>query len=230
MKAFWSFLIGASTTFCGFCDTVVVPQDRANQAGNGQWVGGIAIPSDPYTQTVYGSKNFSGPVEITGVAFRPDENSSVFGSGSFDVVIPSFELRLTTYTGTPQSMSSVYGQNKGADDTQVFSGGLHWTLQDLPGSVPNLFSMSIPFTTPFVYDPSKGDLLMAFASSGPSTGGVAADLHGHGNYTIGWTYEGGSAVGDNIVTQFTYQSVPEPSALMLIGAFGLPLLRRMRRK
>jgi hypothetical protein len=231
MKAFWKMLLICASAVCGFCDTVVVPQDRAAQSGNQQWVAGIAIPSGTYTQTIYGAKNFPGAVEITGLAFRPDENATLFGSGSLDVVIPSFEARLTTHPGPPQFLAPRYDDNKGVDDTLVYSGSLHWTLTDLPGNVPNPFSMTISFSNPFIYDPSKGDLLLAFTSSGPSgAGGIPADDQSHGDFSTGSTFEGGFAVADSIVAQFTYQTIPEPTVLFLFLGFGPLVISRIRKK
>jgi hypothetical protein len=204
-----------------FASTVVVPPDRGNQSGNNEWVAGF-LGSSAGGQTVYGAKNFSTPVVITGMAFRADENHDQT-SPSFNITIPRFTIRFTTWSGSRSSFSGFYADNKGADDTQVFDGSVHWTGFNAIGTAPNPFDMQVTFTTPFVYDPSRGSLLMEFDSAGPTSTSLrtSVDYHGHGDPATGFTYIGGGLEIANIVTQFTFVSIPEPSPFAILGVFGI---------
>lgn len=201
--------------------TLVVPPDRANQSGNGEWFGGFTVPTTE-GQTVYGAKNFSTPIIITGIAFRADENHDQF-TPSFDVTIPRFAIRLTTWSGSLNSFSGFYSFNKGADDTQVFDGSVHWSGLNASGNTPNPFDMQITFTSPFAYDPSRGSLLMEFDSSGPTTTSltIGVDYDRHVDPAIGFTYTGGGEELGSLVTQFTFISIPEPSTVAILTVFGL---------
>ena len=217
MKVLWLSLcalaIGAT-----HADFVVAPNDRASQAGNTFTLGGFATSGSH--QHVYGARNFAGPVLIHGIAFRADEGSG----SSYDVVIPRVRIRTSTYSGTFAAFNtSSYDGNKGNDDTTVFDAAVHWTGTDLPGGAPNPFNLSLAFTEPFVYDPSKGSLLISYDAFGPFSGGVVVDSHGHGDNTIGWF--GGKEFA-NLVMQFDVTPIPEPATLLLIGVGVTAILRK----
>lgn len=218
-KLLASFLICA-TGLTPRADFVVAPNDRATQPGNAFLLEGFGTPAE--WQSVYGAKNFSGPVLIDGLAFRVDENSA---GRSFDVVIPRMTVQASTYAGNFASFDPLnYNKNKGIDNVTVFDASLHWAATDGPDSGVNSFDIKLAFSKPFLYDPAKGGLLIDFAPTGPYAGGIIPDAHVHGDSSIGWL---GGSLG-NIVTEFSVISVPEPSSIILvtIGALQLLLLKR----
>src|SRR4051812_35190865 len=196
---------------------VVVPADRAVQSGNAKVIDPFSAPGT--IDTVYGSKNFSGPIIINKIAFRLDEGSL---NRSFDTIIPRVTIRMTTYFGTYDSylVGPGYDGNKGLDDTTVFDAAVHWNTIDL-SSGPNPFDLTVPLSKPFFYDPANGALLMRFMTVGPFSGAIpGADAQGHGDSTIGWI---GDKSLDNIVTEFDFTPIPEPSplCLLLCGTSGI---------
>ena len=59
-------------------------------------------------------------------------------------------------------LSSTFADNVGPDNTQVFSGPFQ-TAVTFTGD-PTNFEVVINFTTPFYYDPTKGNLLLDIAT------------------------------------------------------------------
>jgi hypothetical protein len=204
-------------------DLIVSPNDRATQAGNDALNVGFTAPGS--FQQLYGSGQFTGPVIITGLAFRPQGDS--VGS-SFAVVIPRLTIDLSTYSKSLNLFSTSYNANKGSDTITVFDGSVNWQSTDLPGSVPNPFDFNIALAAPFIYDPAKGSLLMQFVSDGE--GNIGADAHFHGDSTIGLLASHGGIFSGSIITQFSVIPVPEPSAFrfLMLGLVLAPLMRRKR--
>ena len=218
MKKF--LFVGSVVLTVGFTrgEFIVAPNDRATQSGNAFMINGFRTPAT--FQNVYQPANFSGPVVISGIAFRQNEGS---GGLSFEAVIPRLRIQLSTYSGNLAGFNfSDYNSNKGLDDLTAFDGSIRWTTTDLPGSEPNSFDLGILFTQPFTYDPRKGALLINYTSFGPFTSGLAADSHAHGDAGIGWA---GDTLG-NLVMQFNVTPIPEPSTLALAISMLVLFLRK----
>jgi hypothetical protein len=118
-------------------------------------------------QQVYGSSDFgSSPLMITGMDFTP-------AGTPFSGTISNISIFLSTTAAPVDGLSTNLNSNLGADDTQIFGGSL--TLSS--AGVPGIFDISIPFTTPFVYDPAAGNLLLDVQNfSGGSTGVFGAEF------------------------------------------------------
>jgi hypothetical protein len=99
--------------------------------------------------------------------------------------------------------------------------------------------MVLPFTTPFLYDPTKGFLLLDlqvadFTGQGSldaesfffPPGGSVASVFSNGNSTIT-----GSVETDGDIMQFGYTlAAPEPITFaLMLGGFGALLAMRLRR-
>ena len=177
--------------------------------------------ADLYTgeyQQVYSASAFSGPVEITAITFFPIPDA-LSNSISGD-----FTIDLSTTSAGVGSLSTTYANNIGANNAQFFS-----------GAVSSVTSFS---GTPFLYDPSLGNLLIDVQVNGPMCPPCGGDffagpstdtdrvfnLGGNGAPTTGFlTTPGG------LETMFTVTpvdtTIPEPSSssllLLGIGAFGL---------
>jgi hypothetical protein len=95
-------------------------------------------------------------VWIHGVAFRQDGRSWGL-SRSFEGVFPSVSIFLSTTPRAPEAISLIFQQNLGPDLSNVFNGPLPIVATNVSQN-PNAFDVRIPFTTPFKYDPSKGNL------------------------------------------------------------------------
>ncbi|MEO7145876.1 MAG: PEP-CTERM sorting domain-containing protein [Bryobacteraceae bacterium] len=170
------------------------------------------------------------------------------GTGSINVTDTSFSIYFSTSPYAPNTsggntlITSTFANNLGPDNTLVLSGG-PGTLWSSPGSTgpgPCPFDMVFTLSTPFLYNPSKGFLLIdshfngytgvgtgqfdveSFNSPGGSVAGVF-------NLTAGAT-TGAVQLSGNVV-QFGYTlATPEPAswALILTGAAALGLVGRRR--
>jgi hypothetical protein len=206
-------------------DTIVVPNSVATVEGNDNNFGPFFDNSVRYQQ-IYSASQFptsTVPVEITGISFRPDGSVT---DPSLIVFFDSVRIDLSTSSKTPGTLSTVFADNVGADNKTVFNSFVfdHAPVTG-PAGGPKDFTLTFSIT-PFLYDPSAGDLLMdvrAFESSG----GISAALDAESG--SGFTSHvdapdivaaSGSAFGTGLVTQFQFTSVPEPSTavLFLLGA------------
>jgi hypothetical protein len=144
-----------------FVLSVVVPVVRADvtiglpaSIGSGNCFPFGSSYSGEYQQ-VYTASAFSGPITVTGLGFfNTQTNSSVTAMPS-----GTWTISLSTTSADWNSLSTNPASNIGANNTQVFSGNLAQ-----PWSFGNTLAISL--TTPFTYDPSKGNLLMDVSGDG----------------------------------------------------------------
>ena len=224
-------------------NTLVAPGNLASTEGDSNNaypfnISDFSLNSQRYQQ-VYNASIFSslpaGGVIITGIAFRVDD-----GTGkSFSSTLSDIQLDLSTTSAGESTLSSTFANNVGANDTIVYARGA-LSLSGTVGSSPNPFNVIITFSQPFLYNPATGNLLLDVRNygGGLTTQFDSTELAGDG---IGRavTYQGSgvnSATAtfvdaQGLVTEFIYQTVPEPSTLALAGLSGLSLLlfRRQRK-
>src|SRR5262249_26390419 len=117
-------------------------------------------------QQVYAAEEFpiTGlPVTITGITLRADR-----GSPAFSVLDSSIRIDLPTTTQAVNALSTTFSTNVGADGKVVYGGpGTPLTLTTTaassnPGNpaAPDVFDITIPFTTTFSYNPNMGGNLL----------------------------------------------------------------------
>ena len=154
---------------------------------------------------------------IDGMAFRMDGGSNQ----SFIGIWPGISVLLSTGQRAPDSLSANYGDNAGPDAVLVYGGSLTLVAPSEAGF--RSFQAVVPFQTPFLYDPSKGNLTVTIVSSaGP------ANLFLDGQVTVGDSVGrvfGGGAFGTpdtfGLVTRFNITPIPEPSTLAIAISFVL---------
>ena len=219
--ALWTAFIGAGTA----ATFVVVPNGLETAEGNDSNFGPFFNDSVRYQQ-VYAASQFSaltGPVKITGIAFRPD---GAVTDANLITRFNSVRIDLSTTKSTPGTLSTQFADNVGADNKTVFDS---FVISNSPvtgaAGGPKDFTFMLA-VTPFIYDPSAGDLLLdvrAFESGG----GISApfDAQSGSPFTahvdaasIGAT--SGTILATGLVTQFQFAPVPEPSVLVLALATG----------
>lgn len=225
---------------------VVVPGNLATTEGNTSnsfpFSLPVAVGSMRYQQ-VYGSTAFGalgGPALITQIAFRPD----AVGGAAFSSTLSNIQFNLSTTAAAPDALSGTFANNVGADDTTVFSGA--WSLSSAftgPAGGPKDFDIVLTLTTPFLYDPSLGNLLLDirnFAGGTTTffdTTNVVGDAVSRAFTLTGGvnapTTDIGSGPSFGLVTQFTFDpvaapplgSTPEPTTALfgaaLLAACGL---------
>jgi PEP-CTERM motif-containing protein len=186
-------------------------------------------------QQVYDASQFSGPQLITGIRFRPE--AEVGFGGAFSSTLPSIQINLSTTGRAVDALSATFADNVGLDDVIVFGPGA-LTLSSLfsgPPGGPKAFDITIPLTTSFAYDPSRGNLLLDVRNFG---GGFTTDFDSEFSLVapdsisrvrtgLGNVNSPTADVIDSsgLVTLFTTgsTSVPEPGALLLASS-GLAAL------
>ena len=176
--------------------------------------------ADEYQQ-VYTHSLFSGPITITGLQFF----NTQFNSGATAMNSGTWNISLSTTSADWNSLSETFASNLGADNSLVFSGNLSqpWAFGD---------TLTIDFTTPFSYDPAKGNLLMDVLVSGASDAGgdIYFDMNGFlprrhaANTIMGRVFcfgglpcrpSGSFVKGVGLVTGLL--TTPEPASFVLLG-------------
>lgn len=125
-------------------------------------------------QQVYAASEFpAGLLKITELRFRPNR----YVSTTFTTTIEKIEIHLSTTSKQPGKLSPKFAENAGSDDTVVLKGLLNISSKFAgPEDGPKEFDICVSLTTPFVYDPSKGNFLLDMRHNGSG----ACGLSGHG--------------------------------------------------
>ena len=200
-------------------------------------------------QQVYAASQFAafvpGGENITSIVFRVGADAADrLDHGAFATTIPLIQFTLSTTAAAPDSPSSTFSANLGADATTVYGvAGVGSPLAvssagSLQGN-PAPFDITVPLTTPFFYNPAQGNLLLQVQnySGAASPTGVELDGTMVTGDSVSRIMNLGSATSatatgadsEGLVTEFVATPVPEANitALLTTGLlFALPWLRR----
>ena len=151
-----------SDIFIGIPTTgpVIVPNNLSTTQGDtGNLFPFFATKPIRYQQ-VFAKAQFSrfaaGGEMINSIAFRAHAPGIPFSA-----FVPQLQVRLSTTQKNPDGLSSTFADNVGPDDAQVFSGPLAVSVNNSSSaSAVNTFDIVIQFTTPFLYNPANGNLLV----------------------------------------------------------------------
>ena len=215
--------------------TLVVPGSLSSTEGN-------TNNASPFNflgrnQQVFAASEFtslSEPELITQISFRPD---AVFGE-AFSFTIPNIQINLSTISAAVDGLSATFLDNIGTDETVVFSGPLFLSSAFTgPATEPKDFDISINLQTPFLYNPTVGNLLLDVRNFSENFSVSVFDAQNVVGDSIsrGWINDVNSptSLGDGnpysfsnslgLVTQFTFVPVPvpEPSPALSLLAFGV---------
>ncbi|HEY9876599.1 MAG TPA: hypothetical protein V6D12_24445 [Candidatus Obscuribacterales bacterium] len=222
--------------------TVVSPNNVANVEGDAanSYPFNIGNPnvgsltSQRYQQ-VYAATDFgalSQPQLITRISFRPD---ATLGS-AFASTLPDIQINFSTTTKAPDQLSSTFSNNVGADDTVVYNRGSLTLASAFTGAAggPKAFDINIDLTTPFLYNPTAGNLLLDVRNFGGGTttffdaqstiGDPVSRSYSVAAGVNSTTANGVDSVG--LVTQFTLTPTAVPfefspgMGLLAVGAWG----------
>jgi hypothetical protein len=146
-------------------DMIVTPP--ALRDGGGGNSDNIA-PFDPLLgvptrmQQVFASSNFDGmggPRYIDSISFR---------SNPFGATLEGFTITMSTTDKAVDGLSPVFADNTGADAQSVYQEKLPiYSLPPATSSVADSFGLVINLQHPFLYDPSKGNLLVDYTNASP---------------------------------------------------------------
>jgi hypothetical protein len=232
LRSMLLMLLGACAAPQARGATIAVPNALATTDGNFFHDGG---PVPVRVMQIYDASQFAGlpgPILITQLNYRPDSIPDASGPRSLDV-----EVFASTTSRTVAGMSGTFAENIGPDNTLVFSGTHALDTGNLagPGNTRQ-FDIDWPLTTPFLYDPRAGNLVLDFQASGGGGPLVRRDAV-MGNPSVNFVAALGSpaaptgnVLGFGFVTEFTYQLVPEPSACGLAGVAALIVFVNARRR
>jgi len=150
--------LGSNATTELRAQVIVVPNAQATNDGNARATTptGAALVR---AMRIFDASQFaalSGPSFLTQFAWRPD---TILGqSGPHSV---NLRIYASTTTRSVAGLSMTFADNLGADNTLVFNGTLNWATGNLPGpGNTRQFDIVFPCTTPFLYDPAAGNLLL----------------------------------------------------------------------
>jgi hypothetical protein len=231
-RAKLAVLFGASC-LAAFGSVIVVPNANTSAVGNDT---DSPDSGDLRVQQLIGSGQFAsvgGSLLIDQLSFRLAP-----GSGSGGVSMTNLNLSLSTSPKFPNTISTTFADNVGPDNTLVFSGPFTDSSLGCTGPAPCPFDINVNFTTPFLYNPTLGSLLLDLKITGVSgdafLDSVNFDGPGGGIVSIVGTLNGTTALGSSFngsdIMQLRYTAVPEPAsgALLFIGAAALALIKRGR--
>ncbi len=233
MRKTLRWILPFTLTLAAHAATIVVPGASAGTEGDSNFAFPFNITpffqdSQRYQQ-LYSASAFSGVMLITGMDFRLDAQENPFSA-----TLPSVQIDLAT--ARRSSLSTTFADNVGADDTVVFAkGALALSSAGTgPDNGPKDFDIHIQFTTPFLYDPSKGGLLLDVRNFG---GGTTAQFDAVNSNTDSVSDIRSFSVDDasgpastiGLVTRFDFNAVPEP-ATGTLAALALAALVGLRRK
>ena len=213
----FAFLLAA---FLGSCATtelraqaIVVPNAQATNDGNGSGTTVSGGPTSVRAMRIFDASQFaalSGPSLLTQFAWRPDRILGQSGPRSVNL-----RIYASTTTRSVAGLSMTFADNLGADNTLVFNGTLNWTTGNLPGpGNTRQFDIVFPCTTPFLYDPAAGNLLLDTQLSGNGQSITLDTVEGNPTAReIVNTTSSNGVTADFVapfvqVTQFTFQPPP----------------------
>ena len=184
-----SMLLSTVTAVAAGPEVVTLPGTQTNVEGNAnnllpfQTIGSSSVR---YQQVIAASEFAAGPWLISQIALRPDTE---FGT-QFAVDISSLQINLSTTRAIPDALSTSFADNVGTDDRLVFDGPLHLTSAvDGPIGEQKAFDYLIPLQTPFLYDPSAGNLLL--------------DIRNLSRVFVSTGFDSQFAIGDSVSRVFT---------------------------
>ncbi|WP_341532348.1 PEP-CTERM sorting domain-containing protein (plasmid) [Nostoc sp. UHCC 0302] len=225
---------------------IIVPNELEATEGNVNNGWPFSLDFQGRYQQIFDADEFaslSEPQLISQIAFRPDSDSLNNGT-AFSSTLSSIVINLSTTRSTPNNFSNTFADNVGVDNITVFTGALSLSSANQgPVSGPKNFDIVINLQNPFLYDPTKGNLLLDVKNfaGGNTTQFDAIQSFNRDSVERQLSFDPNSATaisqfqdGIGLVTKFTFKSevppVPEPSTALgtlVISVWGLgALLKR----
>ncbi|MGH9351424.1 MAG: hypothetical protein ACRD2G_04570, partial [Terriglobia bacterium] len=155
-----------------YANSIVVPNFDATVVANDDSGSLAGSPPSLEVQDDYDSAQFSsagGPILITGFAWRmkPGTGSITVTDTSGSMYLSTTQYAANTSSGHPLLTTNL-ATNRGPDNTLVYSAGpgTLWSSTGCGGPGPCPFDVVFTFSTPFLYNPSQGNLLVDLQATG----------------------------------------------------------------
>ena len=180
-------------------------------------------------QQVYDASRF---VEVSQGCLIRALGFNIRSGNATGVILPNIQINFSTTTGGENSLSGTFADNIGPDDSVAYARGPMTINPGGPGA-PG-FNVTINLTTPFLYHPALGNLLMDIRYYQGPDGSVApgpfdaSTTSGDGISRV-YAFSVGSNTGTSdtigLVTAFMVDPIPEPGSgsLCLLGLAALVL-------
>ena len=162
----FSFTVTGAGTLSISTGTRVAPGAWFGNTGTNTSVAGFS-GSIRYQELLGPQQLGSGTIIINQIAFR-----AYAGTGPLTFTMANMAVYLSTSPLFPNIdngrtlMSTTFANNVGPDNTLVFSGPTNVNSPGCAGPSPCAFDVVIPLSTPFVYNPALGSLLVDLQSTG----------------------------------------------------------------
>ena len=204
--------------------TFAVPNNLENVEGNSVgWYPFDGLGSGSRYQQVFDASQFSSISNggtILLIVFRKNGDSSRTSAQT----ISNLQVNLSTTEKRPDSLSLVFAENVGGDDTIVFGPGRRELVGSGGPDEPEIFDVFIGFRSTFFYDPRAGNLLLDIRNySGSVSDGELFRLDGHDatNDSISSIFGGSDRASQvssfGFVTLFSTFPVPEVAIFLQSG-------------
>jgi len=200
--------------------SVVIPAGCDVAAGNSSnafpWGTAAATWPGLRLMCIYDAVNFTsqtvtGPILINRLRWRPNDGAAAFAGGTFQQA----DVRLSTCPVNYTSLTTNFATNHGPDLTTVYSGPVvHSAGSGGTVGVPAAWTVDVVLTTPFLYDPAAGDLVIDCDYPGGANfqGGTLPqmDVHGTGSNagriwaSAAYPTANGSALNHGVVVEVGY--------------------------
>lgn len=208
-----AFLLAA---FLGLCvmtelraQVVVVPNSLATNDGNGSATS-PAGPASARWLHIHDASQFgalSGPSFLTQFAYRPDRILGESGPRSW-----TLRIYASTTSRSIAGISTTFAANLGTNNTLVFDGTVTVTTGNLPDpGNTRQFDYVVPFTTPFLYDPAAGNLVLDLQIEGNGSAVTFDTVSGDpaiGRVGVGSSIATTGNMQPSHVTQLTFEPPP----------------------
>lgn len=148
---------------------VVLPGSHLLAEGTGSTGVPFGRSTPVRVQMVYDGALLPGACSVTAIAFRLDGGTSAAGKQV------DCEIRMSTMPAPLVSMSAVFAQNRGLDETAVLPRQMQALAGQAAGATPNAFLPALQLPVPFAYDPAAGPLVVEVVVHGQPPGAYSLD-------------------------------------------------------
>ena len=190
-------------------DLLVVPNYTANNQPDGP---GGDLRETLREQLIYGASEFPQyPIIINDIHWRPD----LANGGPITTTISNIQINLSTSPKSADQLSMTFSENVGTNNSTVFSGAM--SVASSFTTLPNgtkAFDIDLSLQTSFLYDPSKGNLLLDIQNFTGCNASLYDNVVGDDSDTVsrilnlGDPYATGASIKDSAATIIEIGYVP----------------------